>query len=211
MICRVDDIVRDVRRAIDENSHGGSLLAEGDNETLDLDELIRSKVTEAVRRVHMAAPVHLLESGHNFGEEVYWEGDGSGFVLLPDDFMRLVTFSMSDWERPLHHALVPTDPEYALCRSRWKGLRGTPQTPRCVLTRKPEGLALEFYTCRSEDAYVSHGVYLPYPYINRNGGIDISERCRDAAIYMTASLTLTAYGRPETAEEMRKLSNELLE
>lgn len=92
MVYQVKDMVRDVRIALDENPSGKALLPELDVETLSLDELIRSKLVEAVRRVEMAAPLHLLEAGHSFGDAVYWGDRGSGWVVLPDDFMRLTGF-----------------------------------------------------------------------------------------------------------------------
>ena len=41
MIKQIEDIVRDVRIAIDENATSKALFAEGDTETLTLDEIIK--------------------------------------------------------------------------------------------------------------------------------------------------------------------------
>lgn len=51
MIYRVGDIERDVREALDENNASASFLDEEDAETLQLNELIRSKIEEGVRMV----------------------------------------------------------------------------------------------------------------------------------------------------------------
>ena len=68
----------------------------GDVDTLALNDIIKSKIIEAVKRVHSSAPPYLLDGGHNFGDEVYWQKCESGWVLLPEDFMRFVVFQMSD-------------------------------------------------------------------------------------------------------------------
>ena len=99
MVYKIEVVERDVRIAIDENKTNEQLINDGDIDTLSLNDIIRSKIVEAVQRVESTAPAHFLEEGHLFGRSVYWETNGSGWTLLPDDFMRLIAFRMSDWER----------------------------------------------------------------------------------------------------------------
>lgn len=211
MIYRVEQITKDVRVCMDENRVTEALLGVADTETLKLDEVIASKIVEAVRRVHSAAPYHLLEQGHNLPDTVYWGDQESGWVLLPDDFMRLVVFEMSDWERPVYSAITPDSPEYARQRSRFKALRGVAQRPVVALCVRPEGRVLEFYSCKSEDATVRKGVYMPEPVIDENGGVDISERCYDAVVYTVAGLTAMTCGEGEKAKELLALATGLME
>lgn len=193
-VYQLERIARDVRIALDENMTSDALAEIGDVDTLSLDEIIRSKICEAVKRVHSEAPSHLLDGGHNFGDAVYWMDKECGWVLLPEDFMRFVVFEMDDWERPVYFPISTDDPEYALQSSRFKGIRGTSQRPVCVVSIRPEGRVLEFYSCKSRDALVSRAVYLPYPKVDCSGGIEICRRCYDAVVYTTASLVLTTFG-----------------
>lgn len=211
MIYKVRDVVRDVRVCLDENMESDQLLRDEDLDTLSLDEIVRSKIEEGVRLVHEGAPVNLLENGHNFGDAVYWGDQESGWVLLPDDFMRLIAFEMSDWERAVHEAISPADARYALQRQRIKALRGTVQRPVCVLTRRPEGRVLEFYSCKSEDAYVRRGEYLPYPKIDKDDGIDICERCYMGVRYAVASLVLATLGESEKSAALMEISNRAIQ
>lgn len=211
MICKVEDIVRDVRVALDRNNDGGRLLDFGDTDTLSLDEVIRSKVEEGARRALSEAPSHQLDSGHNFGDAVYWGAGGSGWVLLPDDFMRLVSFRMSDWERSVRTAMTPDDPRYAKLSSRYRGIRGNPQRPVCAVVVRPEGKALEFHSCRSGNAEVAEGVYLPYPRVDRGDGIEICRRCHTAVIYTIAGLVKATYGDTQGAELMNGLAQSALQ
>lgn len=189
----LDKITKDVRVALDQNMSSQTLELIGDVDTLAINELICSKIVEAVKRVHSQAPVHLLE-GRPFGDAIYWKEHESGWVLLPEDFMRLVVFEMDDWERPCIAAFSMDDPEYALQSSRFKGIRGTAQRPVCFLVIRPEGRVLEFYSCKSTDAQVHRALYMPYPRVDENRGIDVSGRCYDAVVYTTASLVLATFG-----------------
>ena len=212
MIYKISRIARDVRIAIDENKTSEQLIADEDIETLTLEEIVRSKIVEAVRRVESTAPVHYLEEGHTFGQDaVYWEKHECGWVLLPRDFMRLIAFRMSDWERTVYAAISVDDPQYEKQSSRYKGIRGNVQKPVCAIVNRAEGKALEFYSCNSEEAYIARSSYLPYPKIDDAGGIDICERCYTSVVYMTASLVLTTLGEANLASAMLQLANSLME
>lgn len=211
MVYKIKEIIRDVRIAIDENMESEQLISDGDIETLSLDTLIRSKIEEGARRVIKSAPADMLEEGHQLDDAVFWNGDGSGFILLPDDYVRLVVFKMSDWERAVYEPLRVTDVRYQLQHSRYKGIRGNKQKPMVVYVNRPEGKALEFYSCGSEDAFMELGQYIPKPYIDCTDGIDISEDCYNAVVYMTAGLLLMAYGEIDKANILIELSKGLLE
>lgn len=234
MVYQVESILRDVRAAIDENREMSALLGEADSETLTLNEIITSKIEEAARTVALNAPLRLLDGGVPFGDAVYWR-DGvapgaphnaaggleqrgaaqlnnrSGWVLLPDDYLRLVVFEMSDWERPVYAAITAADPQYALQRSRRPGLRGTPQKPVVAIVRRAEGNALELYSCKSTDATVTQALYLPVPRIDRDGGIEIPEMCHTAVLSLTGALTLTAIGQTERGAIMKEQCKEQLQ
>ena len=210
MIYNIDKIMEDVRVCIDQNMTSEALVESGDIDTLALDEIIKSKILEAIQRVHMEAPPYLLENGHNFGDAVYWKEMESGWVLLPSDFMRLVVFEMDDWEQAVYQAISTDDPEYEKQHSRFKGIRGTAQRPVCAIGIRPEGRVLEFYSCKSTDAKVSRAMYIPYPKIDEDNGVDICERCYNAVIYTAAGLTLLTCGETEKGNAVSELAQTFL-
>lgn len=210
MIYEVSEIQQAVRVVMDKNAISPILGGVIDIDTIGVDDIIRKSIPVAVRNVHTVAPFHLLELGHDMGDELYWNGDGSGWLLLPDDFMRFVVFQMSDWERAVYDALTPDDAEYALQRSRWKGVRGTPQKPVCAVCVRPEGKVLEFYSCKDEDAFVTRGVYIPLPKVSEDGGIEISEPCYAAVVYECAALTFASLGDVTQETLMRTEARSLL-
>ena len=206
MVYKVADIIRDVRIAMDTNDIDASLLADKDTDTLQLDDIIRSVIVDAVKTIEIIAPAQLVDSGHNFGDQIYWMNNGSGQVLLPLDFMRLVVFKMSDWERPVYTAIMETSDKYALQHSRFKGVRGNTQKPVCAIVKKPEGNVLEFFACNNESATITQAVYLPFPYIDGEDGIEISERCYKAVVYQATAFALSLLNdnRTSTFVELAK-------
>lgn len=210
MIFQIDKIMQDVRICLDQNMESDALIESSDIDTLALDEIIKSKILEAIQRVHRDAPNYLLEGGHNFGDAVYWRELESGWVLLPQDFLRLVVFEMDDWEQAVYQAISTDDPEYEKQRSRFKGIRGTAQRPVCAIAIRPEGRVLEFYSCKSTDSQVSRAIYMPYPKIDEDGGVDISERCYNAVVYTTAGLTLMTCGDTEKGNSVFELAQTFL-
>ncbi|MDE6410055.1 MAG: hypothetical protein K2K81_07425 [Muribaculaceae bacterium] len=232
MRVRAEEMVKDVRVAIDMNRGDAPLLMEGDTDTLTLDEIIYAKLLDAVRLVEMEAPIALLESGHDFGpvlpginpghgvdspllqhkqeSSLFIGDDGKGFIILPEDFMRLIAFRMNDWKRTVFEAISESDPRYALQSSRWKGICGNPEKPVVAVVRRSEGLVLEFYSCRSRDATVAQAAYLPYPRIDGKGCIDIPEGCYRGAVYRAAALALASYG-DQLSSSMLEISRSLLQ
>lgn len=211
MIYQLADIVRDVKVVLDENMSSEELLALEDIETLSMEDIIESKVCEGIRRVESSAPLSMLDSGHNFGEEgLFWDNYESGFVILPDDFMRLMSFKMSDWEKTITQAITEDSPLYAKQSSRYKGVRGNWQKPVVAIVNRPEGRVLEFYSCKDNLAEVIKGVYRPYPKIE-DGAVEISERCYMSVIYTIASLVSLSMGEADKATGLIELSKSILE
>ncbi len=214
MIYRTDDLIRDVRIAMDMNESDGSLAEVGDSTTLTLDEIIRSKLESAARIIEGNAPIWLLDSGKplsgsiTFREEI---GKGRGRMQLPDDFLRLITFKMSDWERAVTEPIVESDPQYLHQSSRFAGLRGNPQKPVVAIVSEPTGLVLEFWSCTGGNGVtLQRGRYLPIPKI-KGEGIEICEKLRSAVVAYTGYLSAQTIGERDLAtfllEESKELSN----
>lgn len=211
---KISDLVELVRIALDNNMTSDTLSALGDVDTLALDEMIESRIVEAVRTIEMNAPLALLGGGTTFyGETVEWyqqEGKGSGYVHLPDDFMRLIIFQMSDWLCPVFEAISPTDPRYNMHRSRFAGISGCPEKPAAVIVNMPFGMVLEFHSCVGGDGtFVKQAAYIPYPSVT-DGEIAFPYQLKEAVIYYTAYLTATTMQETEPAEKMLEISKTTL-
>lgn len=214
MIYDVSDIIREVKVAIDENVDSTSIENLPDEDTLKLNEIIESKIVDGARVIESSAPIHLLDSGTAFGESIGWDsspGYGSGYIHLPDDFMRLVCFQMSDWDYAVNEAILESDPMYQLQKSRFAGVRGTPQKPVVAITSQPIGLVLEFYSCYSgESAFIKKARYLPMPRV-RDGKIKLCVKLKPAIVYYIAYLTALSIGDGNLATSMLGTAKQLAE
>lgn len=209
----VADIMRDIRITLDMNNSSEALLDVDDIDALTLDELIRKKLPVAARIVHTKAPRYLLDSGRAFGETIGWIGSvgiGCGVIHLPDDFMRLVSFQMSDWDYPVVEAITEESPEYAKLHSRFPGLSGCPQRPVVAITQQPVGQVLEFYSCTAGSSVtLRRARYIPYPKI-KNNGIELCEKLYDATVHYTAYLVALSMRATELANALLSISENLM-
>lgn len=209
---RADELTEKVRVSLDMNDSDRGLMELSDPETLTLDDIIAQKIEYAARVVESNAPASLLDSGRalsgsiSFKEEI---GIGRGRMLLPDDFMRLITFKMSDWERAVTEPIYESDPLYRQMSSRFPGLRGTPQKPVVAIVNEPTGLVLEFWSCVGGSSVVlQRGRYLPIPRF-RGGGIEICEKLVQQVVVYAAYLTALTVREKEQAELLLAQYNEI--
>lgn len=214
---QVSDIIRDVRVVIDQNTSSAALEALNDVDTLTLEEIIHSKIADAARLVIMAAPTELLDGGKVFGGTVGWDmrkGYGSGHILLPDDFLRLLVFQMSDWSMAVTQAITDTDPRYAMQKSRYAGIRGCPEKPVVAIVKQPVGNVLEFYSCtQGEDVYIKMSRYVPVPRIQTIDNVEVIEfppMLKRAIVYEAGRLVALSTGDIEQAKKLEVVAAELI-
>lgn len=209
---KVEDICKDVRVCLDMNLDNSALKSIGDVDTLEIDDIIRSKIADAARSIERDCETYMLDRGEAFATSVEWDGQkgiGSGSTLLPDDFLRLVSFKMSDWDYACTTAISEDSTEYTLQKSRYYGLRGNPQSPVVAIVHAPTGLKLEFYSCEAgSNVNVEHARYIPIPMI-RDGRINVCEKLYPAIVHYTASLAAMTLGNNDMATVLKNMSEDL--
>jgi len=209
----VEQLIKDARVAIDRNNSSEALTALGDIDTLTMDEIIRSKVEDAARLVEEGAAHELLDGGKSFGASVEWEsqeGYGAGKVNLPKDFMRLITFRMSDWYRSVTEAITEEHPAYQMQSSRYAGVRGNPQRPVVAIVHGGNGQVLEFFSCSAGPGVrVAQAKYLPIPAITLSDEIELCPKLYRAVVYRLASMAAAVVGNGDLAAVLLGTSNEL--
>lgn len=191
----VDDLVRDVRIALDENALQNAYI-QFDRDNLELDDVIKAKLPEAARDITEAASVDSLEP------EVMAVGvspiDGGGILSIPDDFLRIVSLKMKGWNRSVTFiAEEGSDIEFM---QRNPYTRGTATKPVCVFTKDADGKkAIEYFGVASE---VDKALYMPIPAVVSEEGVDvlpISRLLRQAIVRRAAGLVLISRGEIEQA------------
>lgn len=210
----VKGLMRDVRIAMDQNMDDRSLSDLGDADTLTLDQIIESKLEVATRLVELNAPTHLLSDTRRLPSSISWMGQqigiGGGTIALPDDFVRLVVFQMSDWRRSVNTPISDDDPRYAMQHSQFSGVRGNIDKPIVAITTQAIGQVLEFYSCSAgKRVYVKQGQYIPKRKIE-SGRIHMSEKLKDAVVYYTAGMTASTIGQHELSQQLIAMGKELI-
>jgi len=207
----VEEIKQAVKTAMDENPTSTQLAGLGDIETLTLDDIIESKIEEGVRLVLLEAPRHLLDGGTTLTGTPTWPSElpaGAGRIALPNDFLRLLVFQMSDWAVPATDAVTEDSPQYLLQSSPYAGIRGNTERPVVAIVHTADGQALEFYSS-SQTATVRRALYIALPVI-ASSSIDICQRLYDATVYRIAALTALAIQAGDQAGALMTMSRAML-
>lgn len=202
----IGDIQRDVRIALDENMSSSALAGLGDVDTLSLDDIISRSIEGSVQFIERIAPLRVLEDLSRIEGSISWSsqlvGIGSGAIILPKDFSRLVAFQMSDWSMPVSSVVSIDDSRYKKLKCRYAGIGSSPQNPAVVITHQAIGTVLEFYSCSEGDSvHIKRAEYLPIRKAS-NGEIYISQNLREAVVYHSAGTVAMIIGH---AEESSKL------
>lgn len=195
----VTDIVKDVRITLDQNQVESILAA--DDDTLELDDIIRKKITEAALRILREAPLRMIDGTIALPEPVTIEDEDAdseervpvkAVIRLPDDYLRLAIVRMSDWKTPLRVAVLDTSDIYQTVTSEFDGIRPNEYRPLAVETEDADGLILELWGSSDAEATLEQGRYIGQPRV-RDGVLNFPKLLYPALVNMTAALTAQAY------------------
>ena len=129
------------------------------------------------------------------------------FLVLPSDFLRLVTLQMSDWDRPIQTLVNEDSAEYRKQRNRY--LRGTNTKPIGALVHQ-NGIAMaELYSCTSNVATMMFGQYIPEPYVLTYNGdkyTSICEPLKYPCLNQITAHVLRSIGRVQEAAQYDRMA-----
>lgn len=142
------ELINDVKTKVDE-------LSAADDDIVPfsilndkpIDTFIDRLLDECAKEVLMNAPPHHI-NGKFLAIKPDKNNDGSGYVSLPDDCLRILEFKMSEWKRSVTDFVEAGSPE-ALKQSNIH-LRGGVCKPVCVLAHRNSGRVLEYYSVKKE-------------------------------------------------------------
>lgn len=188
MILSINEIANRVRTALRIDACAAPLYDDTPDEEKFNRWLRAAIVTAARKAVAGADPAELIGYGRDFSDErVFINDDGSGFVLLPSDYCRLLVFRMSDWHRAVFAPVDASSEAYARSLSPWQGVGANPWRPVCAEVFRSEGRALEFRGSLSSGATIAMAAYAPVPEIDDRDAIDLPERLIQSIINETAN------------------------
>lgn len=187
----MEELIKDVRIALDENADQSSYI-QSNADNLELDDIIRAKLPEAARDVTESADVEMLEPETMATELTVTEGGGK--LTVPDDFLRLVSLKMKEWNRSVTVVAGEGSDIELMQRNRYT--RGTAMKPVCVMAFDASGKkVLEFF---GKGTSIDWVLYMPIPAVE-NGYLPISRLLRQAIVRRAAGLVLVSRGETERA------------
>ena len=209
----VADILKDVRITLDQNQVESILAA--DDDTLELDDIIRKKITEAAMRILREAPLRMIDGTIALPEPVTIEDADDeaqvsirSVIRLPDDYLRLAIVRMSDWKTPLRVAILDTSDIYQTVTSEFDGIRPNEYRPLAVETEDVDGPILELWGSGDAEATLEQGRYIGQPRV-RDGVLNFPKLLYPALVNMTAALTAQAY-KDNAAQSLMQLAVEYM-
>ena len=213
-------IIADVKTAIDENTKILSISGETfDTDTLEMEDIVKSKIVDAVNSVRNIAPLSMLDltrkaSGTDWAITWIDEDKCIGQIPLPDDYLKLVMFKMSDWA---HAATTPIAADSALYHqqfSEWKGVRGNPSRPNIAIAADTATgkNVIQFFSCDSTTA-TAELVYIKRFSLEENTVATfykIESAAYRAIILKTAALVATIYSNIDLMNLLNAMAQEAI-
>lgn len=229
----IDTLVEKVRIAIDEITKDGLM----DDFTVDADKEIRQALQHAINfllgevPLDYLTPVSLSQVVGDLDSVQEKKVDGSGSVLLPDDFLRLASFKLRSWRLPVFDLMDPTSDEAKRQQSAWGC--GDCHKPRMMIVPDAAGhLRLMYWragrrsvavTKEGEtpsptsptyyDHAIDHLLYVPGISFGENDSeVDcpLKNSCEPAVIYRAAGIFLEGKKEDGLASRMYALSTSVI-
>lgn len=179
------DLMSQVRVALDQNQQELTFLAPDEN-TLELDDIIRQKLRHAARWLLERAPLRMIDTLATLVQAgTPTDSDGRLSVRRPSDMLRLHTLKVSSWDIPVHEAF-PADSEWGMvAASGFAGIRPGGQRPIVL----DDGITL---TAVGSPGSVETAVYIAMPKVDSNK-MAYPVLLSDALVYLAAGLVCDAY------------------
>jgi hypothetical protein len=114
----------------------------------------------------------------------------TGIVIVPDDFLRLVEFKMTEWRRSVSIINLPGDPVAKRQSNKW--LRAGTGKPVVILSHRDSNRVLEYYSVVN-----SHTIER-FLYIKSDIAENIPETLQDALCWICASKVLAIFNNAAT-------------
>ena len=96
-----------------------------------IDLYINSLLDETAKHIHQTAPLHAIVPNDGGTISPVSNADNSGYLYLPSDYLRFVTFKMQGWSQDVTEPITVSDPKYKL--QKYSVTRGGAAKPVVVL------------------------------------------------------------------------------
>lgn len=192
------ELINRVKTRIDEVSAAGDVIIDvGVENTKPYDSIIDELLDESALEVLLKAPIYRLPVYTTTPTCAFTLDPLVGEIVVPDDFLRLVSFQFQEWQQPVTNLAMEGD-EIAQ-RQANKYLRGGIAKPIGVLKKTSAGLRIVYYSRSPEVVWVpdSNGLQSlvhsspTFNYIKKDTAESIDDaQMTDAMVWICAGKTL---------------------
>lgn len=185
------EIIRRVKVLMEELTPFDDGLIVLNSDVKPIESYIEEMLQPSCNKMLKTCPIHLTTPKALPTSRLIGRTDNNrviGTLTLPADFIRLHTFKMKLWERPIHRLISVENPDYILQQNPFT--RGGNAKP--VMVNKSG--TIEIYTYSVGDR-VDTALYIPRVDMDEQY-IELSDRLMDALCYLTASEVYAIFGNP---------------
>lgn len=151
---------------------------------------------DAIRYIGRMAPIRVLGVGTDFKNN----SKNGNSIQLPDNFVRLISFKMSDWALPITDALYQDNPKYM--QQADPILKGSVKRP--VVFICDGGTSLEWYSSKTDSVEKAQAFVV-------DDTIDYPEAISEVIAWKTAELVLSALNNVTAVQFAQTQLKQLLE
>jgi len=198
----VSEILTRVKAVIDELSNLGNQDVTGEENTQNLDSIIKDKIPYALEWVLQNAPQNKIDSsmvssykgGSSEADGILKATRGYNDVVtveLPDSFLRVLSAKLSSW----FYSPTPVSEfsDVALMQQ-GRTTMGSPDKPATVLCTEGGKSVLKMYTAEPGDSVEVSVQLINAPTVNKNAtAVSVPTKLEKSFIYYIAYLTLLAF------------------
>lgn len=200
------EIITKVRAIMNEVGEESklSLLSE---DTVKLEEYIKSVIPDAVDIIIANSPERCVNKKSGGSIETM-EGNESGYIVLPEDYVSLIAFKLIGWKKIVAIAYPITSEEYKVQCNEYT--RSGLNKPMCFLSYNAKGRILEYFPSITSGSKIETFFYESR--YNSKEGLNLSSNdpLAISVCYMCASLVYSIFENEKTAKEMQTISLNLI-
>lgn len=163
MEVKISEMVSGVLKYLDENEEMIVDKTEFGYPATSLTDLVAEVLPDVAERTIAEAERGDIDEWLEMEGDFEWVSPGTGEMELPEDFLRLAVFRMSDWKRSVSVAVSSDSPVYSLRFNPGCDRKRIRKSPMVAVVEGRGRRKLEFTGSNDAGAYVELAGYVPRP------------------------------------------------